>query len=207
MRVYRNTPGRTSACPPGASAPSAQDLVIVINFSPTPRHSHRSGNPEPFLPSNLMRVYRNTPGRTPACPPGSSAPSAQGLVIVINSSDADCPLRPSLLTLAPSQSGKHLPTITPVRHNLSPTIPKLVARSLSPEACGRTQTKFNHATEATWRIMTKGRANPQLPHPPATRHPASPAPGQNVRICPEMSGGLKIPASPTANRPSCPSSK
>ena len=175
LRVCRNAPGRTSACPPGASAPSAQGLVIVINphppsfslqwesralspiqpeaglqecsrldvglttrlvcapcagpchrhYPPPPRHSHRSGNPEPSLPSNLKRVCRNAPGWTSGCPPGASAPLAQGLVIVIDSSDVDCPLR------SPSDTCRFPIRGTPPYHNPCPVQPP----AGHPKAC------------------------------------------------------------------------
>ena len=38
----------------------------------TIRISHRSGNPESFSPSNLVRVCRNVPVGTSTCPPGAS---------------------------------------------------------------------------------------------------------------------------------------
>ena len=38
----------------------------------TPRHPRRSGDPEPFLPSNLLPVRGNGPGGTSARQPGAS---------------------------------------------------------------------------------------------------------------------------------------
>ena len=45
-------------------APAYRFFQPSSNLPPTPRHSHRSGNPEPYRCANLMRVCRNAPGRT-----------------------------------------------------------------------------------------------------------------------------------------------
>ena len=67
MRVCRNAPGRTLQVgrrPVHPARLSPMRRAYSSSLTPTPRHSHRSGNPEPFRCANLMRVCRNAPGRT-----------------------------------------------------------------------------------------------------------------------------------------------
>ena len=57
---------------PTTLIPQQGSFYSPPSFPPShPRHSRRNGNPEPFLPFNLMRVYRNGPGGRSTRPPGA----------------------------------------------------------------------------------------------------------------------------------------
>ena len=57
---------------------------------PAARHSRRRGNPEPFLPSNLMRVCRNDPDGPSTFPTGSVL---VGITVSAHSRGSGFPLR------------------------------------------------------------------------------------------------------------------
>ena len=101
-RQWRRGNARCETAPvPSFSPPRESRALIVRRHAngngetagvrwPAARNSRRRGNPEPFLPSNLMRVCRNDPGGTSTFPTGSVL---VGLTVSAHSRGSGFPLR------------------------------------------------------------------------------------------------------------------